>query len=260
MSEADHTSDWLFNAEEFADRVALVTGGTDGLGEHLVRTLVELNCHTFFCGRRAELGEALEAELGTHAYYVQADVAEPEQIEALVRRAAGLRGQLDYLVNNVATDPRISLEDGDAEAFDRVIAVDLRSCYLVTRAALPLLRAGQGKAIVNIGTTNYLFGNAGMTLYSAAKAGIYGFTRSLARELGPAGIRANLLSPGWIATQRQLRDYLDEEAQADLLRNQCIKEVITPAHVTPVTLFLLSCAARALSGQNIVVDGGYYLH
>jgi len=249
----------LAEPAEFAGRVALVTGGSAGLGEHLTRSLVGLGCHVVFCGRRDELGSALAQELGELAHWVRCDLADPEQVRDLVDRAADVAGRLDYLVNNAAQDPRQPFEAMTIDDFDRIIATNLRSYFLVTQQALPLLRAGQGKAVVNIGTTNYLFGNAEMTGYGAAKAGIYGFTRSLARELGPEGIRVNLLSPGWVMTERQLAEHVTPDDQAALLERQCVKELMTPAHVTPVTLWLLSAAARALSGQQIVVDGGYWL-
>ena len=249
----------LPDAGEFAGRVALVTGGSAGLGEHLTRSLVALGCHVFFCGRRDELGLALAAELGELAHWVRCDLAEPEQIRELVAQASGLTGALDYLVNNAAQDPRIAFEAMTVEQFDQLVATNLRSYFLTTQAALPAMRAGSGRAVVNIGTTNYLFGNAQMTGYGAAKAGIYGFTRALARELGPDGIRVNLLSPGWIMTERQLAAHVSAADQASLLANQCVKELMTPAHVTPVTLWLLSAAATAMSGQQVVVDGGYWL-
>ncbi|MBI5834713.1 MAG: SDR family oxidoreductase [Armatimonadetes bacterium] len=249
----------LPDPSEFAGRVALVTGGSAGLGEHLTRSLVSLGCHVVFCGRRDELGLPLAAELGELAHWVRCDLAEPEQIRALVSVAAELTGAVDYLVNNAAQDPRIGFEAMTVEQFDQLVATNLRSYFVTTQAALPYLRRGEGRAVVNIGSTNYLFGNAGMTGYGAAKAGIYGFTRSLARELGPEGIRVNLLSPGWIMTERQLAEHVSPADQESLIEHQCVKALMTPAHVTPVTLWLLSAAAQAMSGQQVVVDGGYWL-
>jgi NAD(P)-dependent dehydrogenase (short-subunit alcohol dehydrogenase family) len=249
----------LFDAAEFAGRAALVTGGSDGLGEHLTRTLCGLDCEVWFCGRRGEVGQALATELGPRAHFVRCDLSDADDCRAFVAAAAAGSERLDYVVNNAATDPRIGFEAGSDADFERILDTNLRSYVVVTQAALPWLRRGAGRAIVNIGSTNYLFGNAEMTLYGAAKAGIYGLTRGLARELGPEGLRVNLLSPGWIATRRQLAEHLTSADQQRLLEQQCVKEVIEPRHVTPVTLFLLSRAARALSGQQIVVDGGYWL-
>jgi NAD(P)-dependent dehydrogenase (short-subunit alcohol dehydrogenase family) len=97
------------------------------------------------------------------------------------------------------------------------------------------------------------------TLYNATKSGILGFTRSLARELGREGIRANMLSPGWIMTEKQLREHVREQDKADLVRDQSLKFLLEPHHITPTLLFLLSNAACAITGQNFVVDAGKYM-
>ena len=137
-------------------------------------------------------------------------------------------------------------------------ALNLRSFLLMSRACLELLRKGEGKSIVNISTANYLHGLEPFTIYNATKSGILGFTRSLARELGKEGIRVNMISPGWIMTEKQLRKYVTEEDKQTLLREQCVKHLIEAKQVSPVMLFLLSSAACAMSGQNLVVDGGRY--
>lgn len=245
--------------EEFAGRVAVVTGGSAGLGRHLVAALVSLGTDVFFCARSAEAGEALAAELGPAAHFVRCDLADAAEAAAFVREAGAFRGRIDYLVNNAAVDPRIELADATVEDFDRVIAINLRSYFLVTQAALPFLQAGAGKAIVNIGTTNWMIGQAPFTLYSSAKAGVLGFTRALAREVGPLGIRANMMSPGWIMTERQLRERLQPGDRTDLLRDQTLKFLLTEEHITPATLFLLSSAAAAITGQNLIVDAGKYM-
>jgi len=243
-------------AEEFAGKVAAVTGGTDGLGEHLCRTLVGFGCDVFFCGRRADVGEALAAEWGRHAHFVRCDLGDAAAAAGFVRQAGEFRGRLDYLVNNAAIDPEKPFEQISVEEFDRIVAIDLRSQFVVTQAALPFLEAGEGKAIVNVCTTNYMHGWPGATAYNAAKTGIVGFSRSLARELGGRGIRVNVVSPGWVMTPRQLADKASEPAKRNLVDTQCVKTLLTPQHVTPLTLFLLSKASLGICGQNLVVDGG----
>ncbi len=241
---------------EFAGRVAVVTGGTAGLGRHLVTTLAELGADVFFCGSREAPGQALAAELGGRGHFVRCDLADPAAARAFIETAGAFRGSLDYLVNNAAIDPRFEFATATVEQFDRLIAIDLRAYFVVAQAALPFLERGQGKAIVNISTTNYMLGLSPFTLYNAAKSGILGFTRSLARELGPLGIRANIVSPGWIMTEKQLREHVAPGDQEELLAAQALKFLLTEEHVTPATLFLLSRAAAGITGQNLVVDGG----
>ncbi len=247
-------------AGEFAGRTALITGGTDGLGKHLCRTLIGFGADVFFCGRSSETGDPLAASWGERAHFVRCDLADPDDARAFVERAGGVGGKLDYLVNNAAIDPCKPFEQIDDAEIDRVLAIDLRSQLVVTRAALPYLRAGAGKAIVNVCTTNYLHGWPGATAYNAAKSGIVGFSRSLARELGGEGIRVNVVSPGWIMTSRQLAEKVTEPAKRDLIGDQCIKTLLTAQHVTPLTLFCLSAASAGMTGQNLVVDGGKFFH
>lgn len=246
----------LFDQTEFRGKVALVTGGTAGLGCHLTLTLAGLGVDVFFCGRDSERGRAVERQCGGRGHYCRCDLTVPEEIAALAATVTEFNGRIDYLVNNAATDRRVGFEEVTAGEFDHFIAADLRAAVLTARAALPGLRCGEGKAMVNLGTTNYMLGLAPFTLYSSAKAGLMGFTRALARELGPEMIRVNMLSPGWIMTEKQLKLYVTEKDKADLRRDQALPFLLTEEEITPPLLFLLSAAARGITGQNLVVDGG----
>ncbi len=246
------------DTNEFAGRVAVVTGGSEGIGYDFCRALCEVGCAVYFCSRNAEKGELAAKALGRLAHYHRADLTAPNQIKSFAAYVREMAGRIDYLVNNAANDDRIGFEELTVEECDRMWALNLRSFLLMSRACLELLRNGEGKSIVNISTTNYMFGFEPFTIYNATKSGILGFTRSLARELGTEGIRVNMISPGWIMTEKQLRKYVTQEDKQALLRDQCIKHLIEAKHVSPVMLFLLSSAAGAMSGQNLVVDGGKY--
>ena len=248
----------IFSGDEFANRVALVTGGSEGLGYDFCRSLCELGCEVYFCARHADKGRQAAEALGKHAHFFQADLAVPEQIEAFASHVGQSAGRLDYLVNNAANDDRIKFDDLSVAECDRMWTLNLRSFLLMSKACIAGLRKGEGKSIVNIGTTNYMFGLEPFTIYNATKSGIVGFTRSLARELGKENIRVNMISPGWIMTEKQLRKYVTEEDKKELLRDQCVKHLIEARHVAPVVVFLLSSAAAAMSGQNLVVDGGKF--
>ena len=237
----------------------MVSGGSDGLGRDFCRALVEAGAEVYFCARSADRGEATAHSLGSRAHFVQADLADPAQIEAFATTVRDAAGRVDYLVNNVAIDDRIELDELSAEGCDRMWQVNLRSYLLLTKACVDLLRAGEGKSVVSLCTTNYMLGLEPFTLYNATKSGIVGFTRSLARELGPEGIRANTISPGWIMTEKQLREHVTEQDQTDLLQAQALKFLLEPRHVTPAVMFLLSSAAAAITGQNVVVDAGKFM-
>ena len=249
----------LPGTSDFAGKVAVVTGGSDGLGRDLVTALIALGAEVFFCGTTRAKGNAVAKALGPRAHFIAADLRRPADARAFVKRAATFNGRIDYLVNNAAIDPRIAFDRATVEDFDQLIAVNLRPLFIVSQAALPALRRGTGRAIVNVATTNFLLGLAPFTLYNASKSGIVGFTRSLARELGPRGIRVNTVSPGWIMTAKQLREHATPRDRAELVKAQALKFLLTEEHVTPLTLFLLSRSAAGITGQNVVVDGGKFM-
>ena len=258
MSRAQRTPP-VVTPSEFSGRVALVTGGSDGLGRDLVAALVGMGADVFFCGTTRAKGALVAKALGRRAHFVPVDLSDNAAARAFVNRAAAFKGRIDYLVNNAAIDPRIEFERATAEDFDRLIAVNLRPFFVVAQEALPALLRGEGRAIVNVATTNFLLGLAPFALYNASKAGVVGFTRSLARELGPRGVRVNTLSPGWIMTKRQVREHASARDRAELVKAQALKFLLTEEQVTPVTLFLLSRCSGGMTGQNLVVDGGKFM-
>lgn len=246
--------------QEFAGKIALVTGGSDGIGKGLAAALLQMGAEVYFCGRRVDRGQAAEKQFGRRAHFIPCDLRDLGAIEAMIAAIRDKAGRLDYLVNNAGMDPAIAFPETTVEQFSDILETNLRAYYFVTQRALPLLDAGEGKAIVNIGTTNYEKGIVGMTAYNSAKAGVLGFTRSLARELGMRGIRVNLVSPGWIVTDKQVNHRGMRQESIEYLKNsQCVRETIYPEHVASVMVFLLSKAATGLSGQNIIVDGGQCL-
>lgn len=250
---------FLPSRDDFEDRVAIVTGGTNGLGRHLAGALVELGAEVWFCGRNVAAGRELAERWGARAHFERCDLADAADTRAFVTKVGIHHGHVDYLVNNAAIDPVVPFELSTLEEFDRVVATNLRSYFVASQTALPFLKTGRGRAIVNLGTTNWMIGLPNYTMYAAAKSGIVGFTRSLAHDVGPYGIRANIVSPGWIMTERQLAEKVTPAIRKQLARETAIGRTLDDEHVTPATLFLLSSAAAGISGQNLVVDGGKYL-
>ena len=169
------------------------------------------------------------------------------------------RGRLDVLVNNAACDPRIPLADCSAAQWDDLFARNLRAMFLTAREAAPHLPDDTG-AIINFSSITFFEGPKEMSAYVATKAGAIGFTRSLARELGPRGIRVNTVCPGWIMTSRQLKMFVSAKVKAMLRREQCVPKLNTPEEVAEVVLFLASDASRAMTGQALLVDRGWKHH
>jgi 3-oxoacyl-[acyl-carrier protein] reductase len=196
----------------------------------------------------AEEAEAVAAEIGGRAF--QADVADPEQAKALVEDA----GEIAILVNNAGlTRDGVLARMPDAD-WRGVIETNLSSVFYTCRAASRGMMKRRGGAIVNISSIVGLRGNWGQTNYSASKAGIIGFTKSLARELGSRGVRANVVAPGYVKTR--LTDELPEEAREAMLGNTPLGRLGDPEDVAGAVRFLCSDEASFITGEVLLVDGG----
>lgn len=239
-------------------KVAVVTGGGRGGGAAMARALAAAGARVVVnYARSAEGAEEVARETGGVA--VQADVATPEGAAALVAAAERAFGAIDVLVNNASYASKASwarpLEDLDVAEFDRVVAVDLRGTFLATRAAMRALRARRG-AVVNVASSSALQGDAETLVHNPAKAGIVGFTRSLARAEAPHGVRVNAVAPGSIDTGWIEGWGLSEADQAALVKAVPLRRVAKGEELAAAVVFLSSPAASYMTGQTLVVDGG----
>lgn len=240
-------------------RVIALTGGANGIGAATVRAFHAQGAFVCFCDVDAEAGGRLAAELGQRATFTRVDLRREAQVKRWIQSIRKRRERLDVLVNNAACDPRIPLAQCTAAQWDDLFARNLRAMFLTAREAAPHLPAGTG-AIINFSSITFFEGPKEMAAYVATKAGAIGFTRSLARELGPRGIRVNTVCPGWIMTERQLKQFVTAKVKRMLLHEQCIPKLNTPEEVAEVVLFLASDASRAMTGQALLVDRGWKHH
>ncbi|MGR6316956.1 SDR family oxidoreductase [Micromonospora soli] len=240
-------------------RRVLVTGGTRGVGRAVVLTMARAGASVVSCYRQPGAAvDSLRAELGATSGdhgVVRADVRHDEDVRDLIDECRARLGGLDVVVNNVgAFAPKPYAELSRAE-WNATVDGNLTSAHLVTQAALPLLSAGS--SVINVGSTVTSIGMSGGAHYTAAKAALVGFTRSLARELGPAGIRVNVISPGRIDTEAmdELPPELAARQRALFASFNALGRLGGTAEVASVALFLASPAAGYVTGQNIHVDG-----
>ncbi len=230
-------------------RTALVTGGSRGIGRAIAAELAKAGAQVVV-GYRSGADEAEEAvaEIGGRA--VQADVSNPDEAKRLVEEA----GDVDILVNNAGVTRDGLLARMSDEDWDVVIDTNLRGTFNTCRAVTRGMMKRRSGAIVNISSVVGLHGNPGQTNYSASKAGIIGFTKALARELGSRGVRANVVAPGYITTR--LTNELPEELQQAMLANTPLGRLGDPEDVAGAVRFLCSDAAAFVTGEVLLVDGG----
>ncbi|MBI2014129.1 MAG: 3-oxoacyl-ACP reductase FabG [Candidatus Rokubacteria bacterium] len=239
-------------------RVALVTGASRGIGAAIARAFgregarVAVNYHRSEA-KAAAVVAAIEAA-GSKALAVQADVADGPAVRAMVERAVAGLGPIDVLVNNAGIADATPLDQMSEDVWDRLIATNLRSVFLCTRAVLPaMLARGRGKII---SVTSQL-GQKGMpnhTHYAAAKAGVIGFTRALAREVGPRGIHVNAIAPGPIETD--LMGPITDEFRREKSAIFALRRLGLPEEVAPTAVFLASDDSSYYAGQTLCPNGG----
>ena len=228
---------------------ALVTGASRGIGRAIAVELARAGASVTLSFRTgAEEAAVLATEIGGRA--VQADVSDAASAQALVEEA----GDLDLLVNNAGVTRDGLLVRMSDEDWETVIDTNLASCFFTCRAAVRGMMKRRSGSIVNISSIVGLRGNWGQTNYAASKAGIIGFTKSLARELGSRNVRANVVVPGYVKTQ--LTDVLPEGATAAMLENTPLGRLGDPADVAGAVRFLSSEDAGFVTGAVLLVDGG----
>jgi NAD(P)-dependent dehydrogenase (short-subunit alcohol dehydrogenase family) len=241
---------------ELRGRLILVTGGAQGIGEAIVRTFHAQGALVSFCDVNGSSGRALAAELGQGIRFHKVDLRNEREIITWVRASGQTNRTIHALINNAARDPRIALDQTTAKHWDDLFALNLRAYFLTSREAAKSMEAGS--VIVNLASITFHHGPPAMSAYVATKGGVLGFTRSLARELGPRRIRVNTVSPGWVMTERQLREYVTPAIKRLVKRSQCVPDLIQPVEIAEVILFLASEASRAMTGQELLVDRGWY--
>ena len=230
-------------------KTALVTGASKGIGRAVAAELASAGA-TVVVGYRSgqDEAEALATELGGRA--IQADVSDAKDAKRLVEEA----GDLDILVNNAGLTRDGLLARMTDDAWREVLETNLSSVFYTCRAVTRSMMRKRAGSIVNISSIVGVHGNWGQTNYAASKAGIIGFTKSLARELGSRNVRANVVAPGYVRTR--LTDVLPEEATATMLGNTPLGRLGEPKDVAGAVRFLCSDEASFITGEVLLVDGG----
>jgi len=241
-------------AIDLTGKVAFVTGSTRGIGLAIVRALHEAGATVAVVGREQGRASAVAGDLGERARGFACDVADGAQVEAAIAAAESALGPIEILVNNAGlTRDNILLRLTDAD-WDAVVDANLKGAFHTSRAVIKGMMKRRSGRIVNITSIVGLTGNKGQANYAASKAGLIGFTKSVAKEYASRGILANCVAPGFIETD--MTAALPDAARASLLEDIALGRLGRPEDVAGAVLFLASDLAAYVTGQVLVVDGG----
>ncbi|NRB04442.1 MAG: SDR family oxidoreductase [Rhodobacteraceae bacterium] len=250
--------DMFSSFHDLKDASVFITGGGAGIGASLTEGFLAQGARVAFVQRSDAQGfcDEMAQAYDSKPLFIQCDITDVGALKDAMAQVAEAHGPVTRLVNNAANDTRHTMAETSVEDWDKGQAINLRPHFFTAQAAAPGMKAAGYGAIVNFSSVSYMMGNAGYPGYVAAKAGITGLTRGLARELGPDGIRVNALMPGWVLTDRQMDLWATPEGLKAHLDRQCIPEHLAPRDIVEATLFLSSQSSRMMTGQALVVDGG----
>jgi len=245
---------------DLKDRSVLITGGGSGIGAALTEGFIAQGSRVAFIDiaekASLELAGDLASKYGNGPLYLKADLTDIEALRNAVAKAIDENGPVTVLVNNAAWDDRHDIDAVTEEYWDKNQAINLRPQFFAAQAVVPGMREAGGGSIINFTSISFMINQGDMPSYSAAKAGIIGLTKGLAGRLGREKIRVNAIAPGWVMTERQRSHWVTQESLGAHVERQVLREEIQPGDMVGPCLFLASDAARMISAQTLIVDGG----
>lgn len=247
------------------DKVAIITGAGQGIGAAYARKFCEEGAKVVIADINQNKSEAVVKEIigkGHEALAVMNDVSDESSTQALAREVIERYGRIDILVNNAAIFSTIILkpmEEISVDEWDRLMSVNLRGMFLCCKAVVPQMKAQKHGRIINVSSATVFMGKPYYIHYVTSKAGVIGFTRALAREVGDWNIQVNCLTPGYTETEVPRATTTPEQKKA-IIGHQCIKRIGTPEDLVGIMVFLASDESEFMTGQTLNIDGGDNLH
>jgi len=248
---------------KLTDRVAIVTGAAKGIGEAIAQEFALEGARVVLADidmTGAEAATAQIAATGARVKAVEVDVSQESSVNAMVAETVRFFGTIHILVNNAGMYPRYVWHEMSVEQWDKTQAVNLKSCFLCSRAAFPHLKgAGNGK-IINMSSVTFWLGYPhNLVHYTAAKGGIVGFTRALAKDVGEFNIQVNAITPGAVESEEEKKVATPEQV-AQVIAQQSLRKRIQPRDIARTAVFLASSDSDSITGQTINVDAGWAMH
>ncbi|MNM43034.1 (S)-1-Phenylethanol dehydrogenase [compost metagenome] len=238
-----------------------ITGGGSGIGESLVAEFAAQGAVVAFVDIAREASEALcrrLAEAGmTAPLFRHCDITDIPALQAVMAELADRLGDFDILVNNAANDQRHQAQDVTLEYWNERIAINQRPMFFTCQAVFEGMKRQGGGSIINVSSISWHMKSGGYPVYATTKAAVVGLTRGLARDFGAHNIRVNTVTPGWVMTQRQIDLWVDDAAELEIKKSQCLPNKLMPQDIAAMVLFLASDDGAMCSSQEFIVDAGW---
>ena len=238
-----------------------ITGGGSGIGESLVAEFAAQGALVAFVDIAVDASEALcrrLAEAGlTAPLFRHCDITDIASLQAVMAELAQKLGDFDILVNNAANDQRHQVQDVTLDYWNERIAINQRPMFFTCQAVFEGMKRRGGGSIINVSSISWHMKSGGYPVYATTKAAVVGLTRGLARDYGAHNIRVNTVTPGWVMTQRQIDLWVDEAAEVEIKKSQCLPSKLMPQDIAAMVLFLASDDGAMCSSQEFIVDAGW---
>lgn len=232
-----------------------ITGGATGIGAALVRAFIKQGARVTFADLNEGAGSALVEELGGAPRFAHIDLTDTSALHQAITEADQASG-LTVLINNAANDTRHRPDEMSPAKWRECMAINLDAAFFAAQACAPIMAGHGGGSIINFSSINALLGPSNMPGYVAAKAGLIGMTKALAKDYGEHFVRVNAILPGWVVTERQLKMWLTPEEESRWMEQVALPKRLLPENVAQLALFLAASDADMITGQSFTIDGG----
>ena len=247
---------------DLENKRVFITGGGSGIGASIVEHFCEQGSEVYFIDINVSESEKLIEDIKNKKYsiptFIECNLLNIKQLQKIIADIIDQKGPIDILINNAANDTRHKIDDVTEEYWNDRINVNLRHYFFSVQSVREIMIKNKSGVIVNVGSISWMVGQGGMAIYTAAKSAVVGLTRSFARDLGEYNIRVNSIVPGWTITERQIEKWLTPEAEADMMKKQCLKRRLMPFEIAKAILFFSSDQSSGCTNQSYIVDNGWH--
>ena len=245
---------------DLKNKRVFVTGGGSGIGASIVEHFCEQECEVYFVDINIKESKKLISNLKKKKikipYFIECNLLKIKKLQGIIKKIIKSKGPIDILINNAANDDRHTTDQVDEKYWNNRMDVNLKHFFFTIKSVLNGMIKKKNGSIVNLSSVSWMMGEGDKVAYETAKSAVIGLTRSFAREFGKYNIRCNSVTPGSIATERQIKHWLTPKYKKFILDKQCLKRQLKPSDVANLVLYLSSDVSSGCTKQNFIVDAG----